>query len=130
MSHAWPQSVQCRWPWLAAGHLPAAAWAVWIEWSGGICPLTPLELRLRQAAGQQGYGGGFIEHYLTAAIYPEGLTRELQFAIGGFVLALNAAILASSFIGPALGDWTGLAMALILSGLMRVAAGFFILKWG
>jgi hypothetical protein len=81
-----------RRPWLATGHLPAAAWAVWIEWSGGICPLTPLELRLRQAAGQQGYRGGFIEHYLTAAIYPEGLTRELQLAIGGLVLVLNIAV--------------------------------------
>ncbi|MBL8342322.1 MAG: DUF2784 domain-containing protein [Rubrivivax sp.] len=78
-----------RWPALAWLHVPAAAWGVWIEWSGRICPLTPLEWRLREAAGQAGLGGGFIEHYLTAAIYPEGLTREVQFALGAFVLALN-----------------------------------------
>ena len=71
-----------RWPKLAWLHLPAVVWGVWIEWSGGICPLTPLEQRLRIAAGEAGYAGGFIEHYLTAAIYPEGLTCELQVALG------------------------------------------------
>lgn len=77
-------------PWLAWLHLPAAAWGVWIEASGGICPLTPLEWRLRAAAGQSGHGGGFIEHYLTAAIYPDGLTREVQWLLAGGVLAVNA----------------------------------------
>lgn len=83
-----------RRPWLALLHLPAAAWGVWIEWSGGICPLTPIEQRLRLAAGEAGYSGSFVEHYLGAAIYPEGLTREIQFAIGFFVLLLNAAVYA------------------------------------
>ncbi|MBI5721999.1 MAG: DUF2784 domain-containing protein [Burkholderiales bacterium] len=83
-----------RWPRLAWLHLPAAAWGVWIEWSGRICPLTPLEWRLRAAAGQGGEGraSGFIEHYLTAAIYPEGLTRELQWALGALVLLVNLAL--------------------------------------
>jgi hypothetical protein len=80
-----------RWPVLAWLHLPTVVWAVWIEWSGRICPLTPLEQRLRIAAGQQGYRGGFIEHYLTAAIYPDGLTREVQFALGALVLLINVA---------------------------------------
>lgn len=78
--------------WLAWLHLPAAAWGVWIEWSGGICPLTPLEWRLRAAAGQTGHRGGFVEHYLTAAIYPEGLTREVQWALGAFVLVVNVSL--------------------------------------
>ena len=89
-----------RWPGLAWLHLPAVAWAVWIEWSGGICPLTPLEWRLRELAVRDGGSSvvgrttgqgerGFIEHYLTAAIYPDGLTRELQFALGAFVLLVN-----------------------------------------
>lgn len=81
-----------RWPRLAWAHLPAAAWGVWIEWSGRICPLTPLEWALRSRAGQSGHGGGFIEHYVAAAIYPQGLTREVQFALGAFVLLLNGAI--------------------------------------
>ena len=78
-----------RWPWLAWAHLPAAAWGVWIEWSGGLCPLTPLEWQLRTAAGQQGHGGGWIEHHLGGLIYPDGLTRELQWLLGALVLAIN-----------------------------------------
>jgi len=80
-----------RWPWLAWVHLPCAAWGVWIEWSGRLCPLTPLEWRLRELAGQaeSGRTRGFIEHYLTAALYPEGLTREVQFALGALVLLVN-----------------------------------------
>jgi len=80
-----------RRPVMAWVHLPAVAWGVWIEWAGGICPLTPLEQRLRRAAGQQGYDGGFIEHYLLAAIYPQALTREVQWAIGVAVLVVNLA---------------------------------------
>jgi Protein of Unknown function (DUF2784) len=75
--------------WVAALHLPAALWGVWIEWSGRICPLTPLENRLRLAAGQQGIEGSFIEHYLWGLIYPEGLTREVQWLLGAGVIAVN-----------------------------------------
>ena len=76
-------------PVLAWLHLPAAAWAVWISWSGSICPLTPLEQSLRRAAGQAGHEGGFIEHHLTAAIYPQGLTARHQLALGVAVLVIN-----------------------------------------
>jgi hypothetical protein len=86
--------VVLRWHGLAWVHLPAVAWAVWIEWSGGICPLTPLEQRLRIAAGQAGYRGDFIEHYLTAAIYPDGLTGKIQVAIAAVLLAINFAFYA------------------------------------
>jgi hypothetical protein len=81
-----------RWPRLAWLHLPAAAWGVWIEWAGGLCPLTPLEWRLRAAAGQGGQTGDFIEHYLGGLIYPAGLTREVQLVLGVFVLLVNAAL--------------------------------------
>jgi hypothetical protein len=82
--------VAWRWPWLVWLHLPAAAWGVWIEASGGLCPLTPLEVRLRVAAGEAGWDGTFVERYLTALIYPDGLTRELQWLFAGLVLAVNA----------------------------------------
>lgn len=75
--------------WLAALHLPAVAWGLWISWSGSYCPLTPLEQSLRRAAGQAGYEGGFLEHYLTAAIYPAGLTLDDQILYGVLVLAIN-----------------------------------------
>jgi len=76
-------------PLLAWLHWPAVAWAVWVSWSGSYCPLTPLEQSLRRVAGQAGYEGGFIEHYLTAALYPQGLTVERQMAFGAAVLAIN-----------------------------------------
>jgi Protein of Unknown function (DUF2784) len=75
-------------------HVPAVAWAVWVSWSGSYCPLTPLEQSLRRAAGQAGYEGGFIEHYLTAAIYPQGLTVDLQIVFGAAVLGINLALYA------------------------------------
>ncbi|MEO7853305.1 MAG: DUF2784 domain-containing protein [Rubrivivax sp.] len=78
-----------RWPRLAWGHLPALAWGIWIEASAGLCPLTPLEVALRQRAGQQGYAGGFIDHYLGALIYPQGLTPTAQATIASVLAAYN-----------------------------------------
>lgn len=83
-----------RWRWLPIVHLPAAAWGVWIELSGRVCPLTPLENRLRVLAGQEGYGGDFVAHYLLGVIYPDWLAREVQFALAALVLVVNAAIYA------------------------------------
>lgn len=83
-----------RWPRLAWLHLPAAAWAGWVVSAGWICPLTPLENALRRSAGEAGYSGGFVEHYLLALIYPEGLTRPAQIALGLGVLLFNAALYA------------------------------------
>jgi hypothetical protein len=83
-----------RWPRLAWVHLPVVLWGAGIEFTGGICPLTPLENYWRRLAGEQGYGGGFIEHYLLAALYPEGLTRGVQLALGLLVIAVNVAIYA------------------------------------
>lgn len=79
-----------RWPWLAVLHLPAVAWGLWIETSGGICPLTPLENSLRHAAGEDGYSGGFIEHYIGGVIYPAGLTRAAQLGAAGVLAVINA----------------------------------------
>ncbi|MFA5242890.1 MAG: DUF2784 domain-containing protein [Sulfuricella sp.] len=81
-----------KWRWLVWLHLPAALWGALIEFTGWICPLTPLENLLRQASGGRGYASGFIEHYLLPLIYPAGLTRELQFALGLGVVILNALV--------------------------------------
>lgn len=83
-----------RWPRLAWLHLPAVAWGAWVAWAGWICPLTPLENALRRAAGQAGYSGGFIEHYLVGLIYPDGLTRGVQAGLGIAVALLNLALYA------------------------------------
>jgi hypothetical protein len=76
--------------WWAALHAPAVVWAVWIEWSGAICPLTPWEQTLLRAAGEAGYNGGFIEHYLLPVIYPGALTPGVQWVLGALVLVINA----------------------------------------
>jgi hypothetical protein len=79
-------------PALAFLHLPAAAWAAWVEFTGTICPLTPLENQWRSGAGAAGYDGGFVEHYLMPALYPEGLTPRMQVAFGLVVVVINVAI--------------------------------------
>jgi hypothetical protein len=79
-----------RWPRLAWLHLPAVAWGAWIEISHGICPLTPLENHLRAQAGEAGYEGDFIGHYLLPLIYPDALTPGLQTLLGALALAVNA----------------------------------------
>ena len=77
-----------RWAW---AHLPAAIWGAVVEFGGKVCPLTPLENYLRHLAGERGYAGGFIEHYITPLLYPVGLTRDRQFLFGAIVVAVNLA---------------------------------------
>lgn len=78
-----------RWRFVAVVHIPCALWGMLIEYRGWICPLTPLENSLRTRAGQAGYSGGFIEHYVVPAIYPSGLTPRIQAALGTAVLVIN-----------------------------------------
>ena len=79
-------------PWIVGLHLPAMGWGALVEFNGWICPLTPLENRLRAAGGAAGYEGGFIEHYLLPLIYPASLTQQLQWWLGGGLLAFNAVV--------------------------------------
>jgi hypothetical protein len=81
-----------RWRRVAWVHVPVALYGATIEFVGFICPLTPLEIWLRRQGGQAGYEGGFIEHYVTAALYPTGLTREVQLVLGTAVLVLNGIV--------------------------------------
>lgn len=75
-------------------HLPAALWGVVIELKGWVCPLTPLENRLRLLAGELPYSGDFIGHYLLPVVYPRGLTPSVQLALAIAVCAANALIYA------------------------------------
>lgn len=81
-----------RWHGLVWLHLPAVAWGVVVEVLHLQCPLTPLENSLRRAAGEAGYSGGFIEHYLLAIIYPAGLTPQIQLWLGAVVMLVNALV--------------------------------------
>jgi len=84
-----------RYIWL---HLPAAVWGALIEFQGWICPLTHLENRWRRDAGESGYEGGFVEHYLLPVLYPDGLTRRVQIVLGLLVIAINVAIYVKVFV--------------------------------
>lgn len=83
-----------RRPRLAWLHIPAVVWGALVEFTAGRCPLTPLEVALRQRAGEAGFSEGFIEHYVTAVIYPGGLTRWGQVILGVLVLAINGVVYA------------------------------------
>jgi Protein of Unknown function (DUF2784) len=78
-----------RYRWLTMPHLVAAAWGVYVEARGLICPLTPLENELAIRAGGAGYEGSFIEHYLVPVIYPDGLTRQIQWGLAALVVVVN-----------------------------------------
>lgn len=77
------------WRWVIYLHIPAVIWAALVEFEEWICPLTPWENQLRQAGGEAGYTGGFIEHYIIPVMYPENLTQEIQIILGVFVIVIN-----------------------------------------
>ena len=83
-----------RWPRVAWVHVPVVLWGAGIEFVGWPCPLTPLENYLRRLGGEFGYQGGFIDHYVMSMLYPDGLTRQLQFVLGALVLLVNVTVYA------------------------------------
>jgi len=83
-----------KWRWIPWLQLPAAAWGVFVEASGTLCPLTSIENAMRVRAGERAYGNDCIGHYLSAVIYPDGLTRHIQWMLGAIVVALNLAVYA------------------------------------
>ncbi|MGH8319929.1 MAG: DUF2784 domain-containing protein [Steroidobacteraceae bacterium] len=78
-----------KWRHVVFAHLPALAWGFWVETSGQICPLTPLENHWRRLAGQAGYQGGFLNHYVVSILYPSWLTRPDQWVLAALLLAIN-----------------------------------------
>ena len=78
-----------RWRWVIWTHLPAALWAVWIEFTNRVCPLTPLENMFRVKGGEAGYTDSFIDHYLLPLVYPADFTRNKQIVLGTLVLVVN-----------------------------------------
>lgn len=87
-----------RWRWVFLLQLPAAAWGFYVETSGRLCPLTALENYFRGRAGEVGYQGDFIQHYLLETIYPDGLTRNVQWILAAVVIAVNVSIYAWLFV--------------------------------
>ncbi len=65
-----------RWAWVRnrvfrLAHLAAIGVVVLQAWVGVLCPLTILENELRGRAGEEGYSGSFIQHWLHRLIFYE-----------------------------------------------------------
>ena len=86
------------WPRLIWLHIPVVLWAALTEFLGLICPLTPLEIWLRQQAGADAYQGGFISQYLVPLIYPPGLSPGTQWLLGGGLIMFNILIYVWLFV--------------------------------
>ena len=71
-----------RWQRVAWLHVPAVLWAGIVEIAGWNCPLTPLEMEYRTMAGASVYSGDFVGNYIFPLLYPSGLTRGIQLALG------------------------------------------------
>jgi hypothetical protein len=83
-----------RWRWMAVPHLLAAAWGVYVEVADAVCPLTRIENRYARRAGRAGYEESFIEHHLMPILYPDGLTRPMQWGLAGCVVGVNVLVYA------------------------------------
>ena len=79
------------WAWI---HIPAVLWSSVVNLMSWTCPLTPLEKSLRTRAGQAGYPGGFIQHYVGRAVYPRGMPRQMQLVAGVSILVGNLVVYA------------------------------------
>jgi hypothetical protein len=84
-----------QWAWV---HVPIVVWSSVVNLAGSTCPLTPLENRLRAAAQQEGYEGGFVQHYIGSVVYPGGMPRRLELVAGAAVAAWNAVVYAVIFL--------------------------------
>jgi hypothetical protein len=78
-----------HWPWLVWLHLPLVAWGVLVVWMKWDCPLTLLENHHWHHAGKPTYEEGFIERYIAAPLFPEGLPRWMQVGLGLLLLLVN-----------------------------------------
>ena len=89
-----------RYPWVAVLHVPLAAWVTTIFLVDVPCPLTPLENRLRKTAGQQGYEGGFVDHYVSAFLArprEKGGTRQEEIVLGVVFGVVSFVVHAANF---------------------------------
>ncbi len=89
-------SLVLRWPRMAWFHIPAVLWGALLEFSGWICPLTPLEIGFAASAGEQDIREISFAHYVLRVLYPEGLTRRDQLMLGSIAIALTSRFMLSS----------------------------------
>lgn len=76
--------------WFRLGHLVVIGVVVLQSWLGVLCPLTEWEMALRESAGQPGYEGSFIQHWLHSILYysaPEWVFILAYTLFGSLVVA-------------------------------------------
>src|SRR5690349_10889569 len=86
-----------KWRRAALLHVPCVLWGIWVECSGWLCPLTPLENWLRERGGGVAYEGSFVEHYILPVLYPVDLTRDFQVTLGTMIALINVLLYAAAF---------------------------------
>jgi hypothetical protein len=79
-----------RWPRLLVAHVPVALAILAVNLAGADCPLTDLELALREAAGVPGYDGGFLGHYLFGPLGLDVRAAGTQLGVYATASGLNA----------------------------------------
>ncbi len=82
----------CHHPAWALVHVPVVLWSAIVNLAGWTCPLTPLEKSLRTGAGQSGYAGGFVEHYVGRVVYPRGMPRQMELTAGVSIIVWNVLV--------------------------------------
>ena len=83
--------VWVRDPWFRGVHLAAIGVVVTQAWLGVLCPLTTLEMTLRERAGGAVYQGSFVAHWLQRLLYYEGPPWVFALAYSLFGLLVVAA---------------------------------------
>ena len=76
--------------WFRLSHLAVIAVVVLQSWLGVLCPLTSWEMALRAKAGEAGYEGSFIQHWLQSILYysaPDWVFILAYTVFGALVLA-------------------------------------------
>ncbi len=85
----------CQWRWVRnfwfrLSHLIVIGVVVLQSWLGVLCPLTAWEMALRAKAGEAGYEGSFIQHWLQSILYysaPDWVFILAYTVFGALVLA-------------------------------------------
>ena len=78
--------------WILWLHGPAVVWAIYVQYIGRICPLTIWEQEFRDLAGDAGYEGGFIDHYIVPIVYPPDMPVAMHLVLGTLVVLINGGV--------------------------------------
>ena len=84
--------------WILWLHVPAVLWAIYVQYIGRVCPLTAWEKGFRAHAGDAGYEGGFIDHYIVPIVYPPDMPVAMHLVLGTLVILINGSVYAALIV--------------------------------